>query len=201
MSTNILDHGAVVPTDDNPRPLLQNNATVLPPPPTTTIVTYHSDFNTIAVAVLSGLLVFLSVLVIVIVTKILKDRFSDRRAQPWRQTAEQSKETEERIIRRYETIEHWLITKKVEHHDEFCARVVSGIIPQSPSDEEAPSCQGCSSGQSPETMTNCSSDDSLFADDDDKECPICMNSLNAGNIVSWSANTQCSHVVCSRLGD
>jgi hypothetical protein len=167
------------------------------PPVIQITTTYHSTTNhdSIMVAIMSGLLVFFSFWLMIIVHKLVKQRIRDRHSH---QSGENKVHTEpeERILHRYETIEHWLITKRVQKHDDLCTRVVCGIIPQSPlaKDVEA----GTTSDGSNLPKRQVSQDDSSFDDskDDDKECPICMNSLHEGpgHIVSWSANVKCSHV-------
>ena len=140
-----------------------------------------------------------------------------------RQTALQ-----ERIDRRYETIEHWLITKKILKHDEFCRRVCCEIVPSSPplcqvltdSDKERmkefaekkhkaqqqqqqADLEKGEGGSSQDTSQQQQEEEepiTYFTPrpdsewDEEKECPICMNSLCHDDIVSWSANPKCTHV-------
>jgi len=192
--------------------------------------------------------------------------------------------TKLRIQRRYETIEHWIISKKATPHDDFCSTVVSNFCHHknkptctsrsgdcdsdtvnhddsrsADADVEAPSSGGWPSGlecppsaksdsdpmecpsSSPKlkdektnenclatsarfvasrsssstpseamtddelsdsgnkraatarTSTDCT-DNNHNSENDPRECPICMGELQAGQIVSWSANEHCGHV-------
>lgn len=76
---------------------------------------------TIAVWVLSALLVILSaVLVFVVVHILYNHRLRTLTLFPRRRL----KAIQERIERRYETIEGWIISKRVQEHDEFCETCV-----------------------------------------------------------------------------
>lgn len=180
--------------------------------------------------------------------------------------------TKQRIQRRYETVEHWIISKQVQPHDDFCAAVRSNFDhhnhhhnhheqQQTSEDEEtltetaadaavtsstsgaigcsaeclslspavvketnetgaahkAPQPQPQPSSSTPSDLGTTdndagewsssegdnSSSSSLslqYCDDDEDgdghECPICLTELLQGQIVSWSANEQCSHGTC-----
>lgn len=95
------------------------------------------------------------------------------------QTVADGTDMEMRIQRRYETVEHWVITKRVCPHDEFSNRVLSRF---------------CSSKKKNDT-SDTDEEDSWMEGEEDVECPICMSTIGAGDIVSWSANENCSHVV------
>lgn len=120
----------------------------------------------------------------------------------------------ERIQRRYETVEHWLISKQVQPHDNFCAAVVSKFdhhrkveqahckesAPQPPSDSEiCPSLHNATAefaravDAGTDTEEPSSGNFLPRPDDNVRECPICMSDLQLGQIVSWSANENCSH--------
>jgi hypothetical protein len=94
---------------------------------------FQERIDSVTVSILSGLLVFLSFFLFMILVYILmKQRI--RGNQSSRQSGEEhqvGKDEEERILYRYETIEHWLITKRAQKHDDSCTVVVCGIIPQS----------------------------------------------------------------------
>jgi hypothetical protein len=172
---------------------------------------HHETSDWVTVAILSALLAFLfSWLLMTIVYKLVERCIRGR--QSFHQSGEHHvrKELEERNLRRYETIEHWLITKRVQKHDEFCTHVVCGSIQQGSSDKGVKAgaaaadyncaCRPAKVLVTPElqvpqhTTFNRSDDDSLFDEqDDDKECPICMNTLREGDIVSWSTIAKCSH--------
>ena len=121
---------------------------------------------------------------------------------------------EERLKRRYETIETWLISKRVQKHDDVCDRVlrkcnvdvhsVSAIRchEQKAGFEEAGSGhgsdltieEGLHNGDSDTVEAGCcSSSSSTAASFEKNECPICFEPFKAGEIVSWSPGT-CRHV-------
>jgi len=104
-----------------------------------------------------------------------------------------------RIQRRYETIEGWMISKRVMRHDDFCAECVHGLATGSSgkvSSDLPTSESSCHSGASPR-------DKYLFVDleasstqstSNTIECPICLDEFKLGQIISYSPNTECNHV-------
>jgi hypothetical protein len=89
--------------------------------------------------------------------------------------------SDHRIEQRYETIEHWIITK----------RVILHTIPphQTENQEQCGTAISSSLECEDHSLTNRT-----------PECPICMSDIKLGQIVSWSSNPQCVHgmyfVVC-----
>jgi hypothetical protein len=81
---------------------------------------------TIAVWVLSGLLVILSAILVFVIVHIVYNHRRLRRTGGSSGTLffshrrQRQKVVQERITRRYETIEGWLISKRVQEHTEFC---------------------------------------------------------------------------------
>jgi len=133
----------------------------------------------VTIMVLSAVLAFLSTLIIIIAYKLVRQT-QQQQLQQQQQSPHTNSSSEpalddqaERILRRYETIEHWLITKKVQVYDAFSQRVVQCIIPQSPPPP-----------QQQQSNKPCG----------DNECPICMNEIKHNDAVSWSANPSCNHV-------
>lgn len=100
--------------DDEGDLFLRGNSSTNPPKP----LTPGEGEYTIAVWVLSGLLVILSAILVFVVAHIV---YNHRRVRaitlfPHRRR----KAVQQRIARRYETIEGWLISKRVQDHTEFC---------------------------------------------------------------------------------
>lgn len=107
--------------------------------------------------------------------------------------------TLERIQRRYETIEHWTITKRAQSHTACCSTIQAQ--------------RGCTIGNSNngDTVATTSENSTLpcistiITDEEmnhpnvgsdtetDRECPICMSKLEADQILSWSSNPKCIH--------
>lgn len=91
-------------------------------PTTTTAATTPEREYTIAVWVLSALLVVLSAVLVFVVVHIIYNhqRLRTLTFFPRRRL----KAIQERIERRYETIEGWIISKRVQEHDAFCETCV-----------------------------------------------------------------------------
>ena len=96
-----------------------NTPTAVPqyiPPP----VEQHE--YTVAVWVLSGLLVILSAVLVFVLVHII---FNHRRLRSMTLFPQRrQKAVQQRIDRRYETIEGWLISKRVQEHNDFCETCV-----------------------------------------------------------------------------
>jgi Ring finger domain len=87
---------------------------------------------------------------------------------------------EGQIQRRYETIDAWLVTKKVQHHDDACARIVRQYSVKSELHSSMP--------------TNPPGDEGSQNDShDDVECAICMGPMRPSEWAAWSANEDCTH--------
>ena len=116
-----------------------------------------------------------------------------------RTKGEESAVLRSRIERRYETIENWMISKRVMEHDEFCNSCIHvlGSVegnsrrrrtrkcdPSSCPDEEEEE-----EGEKPSTTTSsmCSAEGGLA-------CPICFEEFQLGDVVSLSPNRECLHV-------
>ena len=115
--------------------------------------------------------------------------------QPW---YEDETATLERLQRRYETIEHWTITKRAREHTTCCNAVQvqrrssdsSGCVTTS-----GMVTQCIPSTLSDEVVSNPQSDFDLDVADVESghECPICMSKFEVGDILSWSSNPKCIH--------
>jgi hypothetical protein len=97
-----------------------------------------------------------------------------------------------RIERRYETIEGWLITKKAKKHDAMCEKLVAASAQRKDGASSEETCTRIQCSLSHDTAET--DDEWSFNDNEEKECPICMECLELGDAVSWSPNEECSHV-------
>lgn len=117
----------------------------------------------------------------------------------------------QRIQRRYETIEHWIISKRVQTHNAFCAGVVANFNHHHHHPDTNTN-HPCETEEKEEDVERAWPDaprndvpqlqeeenaEHHYKNDDEEEdtpeCPICMLELLPGEIVSWSANEQCCH--------
>jgi hypothetical protein len=94
----------------------------------------------------------------------------------------------EREAMRYAQIESWLISRKIQPHDEICKKAVTYLdsctnIPKELKHRTWSADTVC-------TNVECGSISAV----EEKECPVCMDALEAGDLVSWSPNTTCEHV-------
>jgi Ring finger domain len=98
------------------------------------------------------------------------DEIAVRKRQSW----------EDRIKRRYETIDAWLVSKRVQHHDGACERIVRqySVKTQHLRSTDA---------------SNQPGDEDSQNDSHDVECAICMGPMKAGEWAAWSANEECTH--------
>lgn len=76
---------------------------------------------------------------------------------------------------RYSTIEAWLVSKRVVPHDKICDEMAM--------DESHHS-----------HKKRCETGATIDIEEGAPECPICMEAMAVGSIVSWSANPNCTHV-------
>jgi hypothetical protein len=89
---------------------------------------------------------------------------------------------------RYAQIESWLISRRIEPHDEMCKKALSYLD----------SCTGIPkelkrrtwSADTVCTDVECGS----ISANEEHECPVCLDPLEVGDLVSWSPNTKCEHV-------
>jgi len=136
-------------------------------------------FSGVGVLVLACLLVFFAFLLAILMFCVTRERrreiFLPRR-----------KVSEKRIRRRYETIEGWLVSKKVQAHDTVCQQCVKEFSSEQ-AEENEEDVRTIKRVDTNVTDDECSSDES-------RECPICMEDLKVGDVVSWSANKTCDHV-------
>jgi Ring finger domain len=225
----------------------------------------EQGFSVLGVWILACLLVILNIILVVLVVHVIRQRHrimaimfpnyaaARRQRQPSRR---QAKATLARIERRYETIEGWIVSKRVVAHDEFCEGCVdvfakaasaaaaannSKTLDESgatgttstdtgPVDKDADAVefgmhtkekqlqrlklleqqqqqqknengdieQGAGAGI--KHLETCDTEDE--DDDDDyssvqqmgRECPICFEEFRVGQVISFSANPECSHV-------
>jgi hypothetical protein len=110
--------------------------------------------------------------------------------------------TLERIQRRYETVEHWTITKRAQEHTACCSTIQAQRCCITNTTGTLSSHTG-GAGTKSETESPCVS--SIIIDEEmdhshiesdmevERECPICMSKLEADQILSWSSNPKCIH--------
>lgn len=153
-------------------------------------LTYHQR-NTIVVAILAFLIFLLILALLYLVYPPLYHWWSRRY---------RSKKKEESCPdRRYETIEGWLISKRVRVHDKCCAKIQKQFCRRygPGSNLGSPkSLQGSESHDSVETPnTECRGVDEERGEGG-KECAICMELFSIDDVVSWSPNidASCRHV-------
>jgi hypothetical protein len=94
----------------------------------------------------------------------------------------------ERKAMRYAQIESWLISRKIQPHDEICKKALLYLdsctdIPKELNHRTWSADTVC-------TDMECGS----ISVDEEKECPVCMDALEVGELVSWSPNANCEHV-------
>jgi Ring finger domain len=92
------------------------------------------QLNLIGYLLMSSFLLILSIILGLLVYSILRrrhllawDTTMDSRSATGTHHGSPSRSMLLRIQRRYETIEHWIITKKVQAHDDFCVKVVTNF--------------------------------------------------------------------------
>jgi hypothetical protein len=92
----------------------------------------------------------------------------------------------ERIQRRYETVEHWTITKRVQEHTTCC-----DMIRRKHTNKSITVTSSSTTDMNEDTDIDCCNqiDESFMKN----ECPICMSEFAVGQIVSWSSNPHCIH--------
>jgi hypothetical protein len=94
----------------------------------------------------------------------------------------------QRKTMRYAEVESWLISRRIEPHDEICKKAL--IYLDSGTDNPKELKHGTSSVDTVCTDVECGP----FPADEETECPVCMEALEVGELVSWSSNTHCEHV-------
>jgi hypothetical protein len=174
----------------------------------------------VAVWVLSALLVVLSIVLVAVVFHIICHHRRLRSSMTLFPRRRQ-KALEERITRRYETIEGWIISKRVQEHTTFCGTCVRDFSTfdedtwieknttlDTADDSRAASdlsadgsdeAQVAAEGRSTATSTVPSAPVTTPVADHseqstDQECPICFDDLLPGQVISYSANPACNHV-------
>jgi hypothetical protein len=128
-----------------------------------------------------------SAVLLVSLCVILERRRNNQISAPGATAACSDNETPEE---RYRNIEKWLVNKRVHAHDEICDKVLQGRTFQrkKPLGETDANRQRT---QSVNTTTTEGVEDGL-QEEDDNECPICFDTFEPGDIISWSAES-CSH--------
>jgi len=159
-----------------------------------------SEFSLVGVIVLVVLLLLLSAILVILFYRILQrhGRIRDERQHTAPAPSSSSAVIDpKRIKRRYETIEGWLITKKVQPHTVVCGKIKSLLSKEK--DEENPF-KEVTSQDTAETDTDdeywSSEEDGFFGagqEEEGKECPVCMDPLKVGDVVSWSPSQNCEH--------
>jgi hypothetical protein len=89
---------------------------------------------------------------------------------------------------RYAEVESWLMSRRIEPHDDICEKAL--LYLDSGADNPKVLKHGTSSVDMVCTDVECGS----FSADEETECPVCMEALKVGELVSWSSNTHCEHV-------
>jgi hypothetical protein len=96
--------------------------------------------------------------------------------------------TAQRKAARYAEVESWLISRRIEPHDEICEKAILYLDCATDNPKELK--HGASSVDTVCTDVECGS----LSADEEMECPVCMDALEVGDLVSWSPNSQCEHV-------
>ncbi|KAL7563963.1 hypothetical protein ACA910_017576 [Epithemia clementina (nom. ined.)] len=114
----------------------------------------------------------------------------------WWRRRQAPKEDGNRKERRYQTIEGWLITKRIQPHGKECEMIRNKFC-RPCNDGSGTPCspvKAVSSFDSSDTVHT--SSDSEAEEGEYKECPICMEPFSVDDIVSWSPNIDgtCKHV-------
>jgi hypothetical protein len=94
----------------------------------------------------------------------------------------------QRKATRYAEVESWLISRRVEPHDEICKKALIHL--DSSIDNPRELKHGTLSIDTVCTDVECGS----LSADEETECPVCMDALEVGDLVSWSPNAHCEHV-------
>jgi hypothetical protein len=94
----------------------------------------------------------------------------------------------QRKAMRYAEAEACLISRWIEPHDEICEKALLHL--DSSTDNPKDMKDGTSSVDTACTDVECGS----FSADEETECPVCMDVLEVGDLVSWSPNANCEHV-------
>lgn len=167
----------------------------------------QQKLNFIGYLLLSSFLLVLTIVLVLLIWNLIRARdllFEN-------DTPRANRSMKMRIQRRYETIEHWIITKSVQSHGSFSDTVVDNFghhqsnsqkIANEPANGSEVGNDGCKDGNDGSTADVPVAADApkpapmlsaRLDDDEPRECPICMSTLKAGQIVSWSANEKCNH--------
>jgi hypothetical protein len=199
-----------------------SNVTHSPPPSLPSSLYTDSQSRpptSVGVLILAILLVVLSVLLTILVLHILRYRLMRRlwllrREQQQQYTSNNGRLSAAEKDERYSLIEEWLISKRVLPHDDACQRLLdattaagtretSALQHSNSTQEHSSSLEAAVSKEAPDATsfeegislsTDPSRDVASTAENDDQGCPICMSPFEAGEIVSCSADEQCTHL-------
>lgn len=144
------------------------------------------------VLIVSCMLVLLACVSVILFIYIIRQRqrFRRRREQQRERRQQRRRGTAEKLARRYDTIEGWIISKRVVQHGSQCRAATCDH-----NDCDAPSAFGKTllEGLAEETAVTSNSWDES---DCGHECPICMEPFEVGDVVSWSpsVSNRCQHV-------
>ncbi|GKY99796.1 hypothetical protein MPSEU_000933400 [Mayamaea pseudoterrestris] len=173
------------------------------PPKTSFYNPQREVHNSVGVIVLAILLVVLSVLLTILMLHILRYRLM-RRLLALRRLQQSEPIQPVNKEDRYAVIEEWLISKRVLKHDDACNRIMEADRKLNGHDVESasPSAAHDSPPRSPLSHKRSNSNDTSSASEtrealscgDENSCPICMSSFLVGEIISCSADEQCSHI-------
>jgi hypothetical protein len=117
-------------------------------------------------------------------------RDSEENPTSGRRQCHDTASSKQRIQRRYETIEHWIVTKRVLPHTACCTAIQSILWKNQSIPTENNREQKCSQQS---IVVSSLDDNDNKTNTTVSECPICMSDILLGQIVSWSSNPQCSH--------
>jgi hypothetical protein len=160
-----------------------------------------------------GLTLLLTFLTVGVLVCVLLPFVIPRLRRIWRRRLETNNEEDRRlsvdeqgrIQLRYSAIESWLVSKQVLAHDDLCRRVLQHNGKECWEPDTSAHGKNRLKGRTMTVETLISADDDsndenhgeIWSECDNEneglECPVCMDSIQVGAIVSWSANPKCRH--------
>jgi hypothetical protein len=134
----------------------------------------------ITLFVIGGLVVFACIFLYFISFCIYHPNRQDTEAPPPFATMSKN----QRTGLRYAEVESWLISRKIESHDEICDKVLLYV-------------DSCTKMHRTSSVDTVCTDEEVGSSSseagEEKECPVCMEALKVGDLVSWSPNPKCGH--------
>lgn len=103
---------------------------------------------------------------------------------------------------RYRTIESWVVSKQICEHDELCEKVCQlqsldnkpRLRKQTMSTVDSVDVEGGDDKDEETATSSPSCDENSDDESESKECPICFDTFEVNDIVSWSADPVCRHI-------